>query len=181
MRALIVYESLYGNTALIAAAIGRGLAAREMDVTVAPYAEVGSAPVIDSDLLVVGGPTHAHGLSWHGTRDTARSDEHNTFDQQSDEPGLRAWLHELPDGAGRAAAAFDTRFDASSLLTGSAAKGILHRLEASGFQAATPPESFFVTHENALVEGEEARAEAWAAEVGGLLEAVLDPVDPEEP
>lgn len=174
MRALVAFESMYGNTARVAEAIGRGLTSRGMDVAVTSVDRVDDTQVVDADLLVVGGPTHAHGLSRHATRDTARTDEHNAYAHPSPEPGLREWLDELPDGAGRAVAAFDTRLQHASFLTGSAAKSILHRLEARGFQAATHPESFFVTDDNDLVEGEETRAERWAADVGGLLEAVLE-------
>ena len=58
MHALVVFESMYGNTRAIAEAIADGLSTR-MRVEVQ---EVGVAPeVIDDDvaLLVVGAPTHA--------------------------------------------------------------------------------------------------------------------------
>ena len=70
MRALVVFESMFGNTEKIAAAIGEGLATR-MPVDVV---EVGIAPLdIDADtvLLVVGGPTHAFGMSRPQTRQDA--------------------------------------------------------------------------------------------------------------
>ena len=62
MRALVVYESMYGNTKEIAAAVADGLSTR-MPVQLT---EVGAAPTLLADdigLLVVGGPTHAHGMS----------------------------------------------------------------------------------------------------------------------
>ncbi|WP_353744571.1 flavodoxin domain-containing protein, partial [Thermocrispum sp.] len=51
MHALVVYESMYGNTKAIAEAIARGLAsAAQVDLV-----EVGSAPsTVDADVLVVG-------------------------------------------------------------------------------------------------------------------------------
>jgi flavodoxin len=67
MRALVVYESMFGNTQAIANAIVQGLSGR-MRVEAL---EVGVAPAtIDDDvaLLVVGGPTHAFGLSRPQTR-----------------------------------------------------------------------------------------------------------------
>ena len=60
MRALVVYESMYGNTHVIAEAIARGLrpayAVQVVSVAEARYEQVGRY-----DLVVVGGPTHAHG------------------------------------------------------------------------------------------------------------------------
>ena len=76
---------------------------------------------------------------------------------------------ELPRGAGRAAA-FDTRFDKPTFLTGSAAKGIAKRLRAKGYTLVTPPESFFVDGtEGPVHEGDLERAAEWAA---GLREQV---------
>jgi len=65
----------------------------------------------------------------------------------------------------RPAAAFDTRFDRLRLLTGSAAKGIARRLEHQGYRMVAPPESFLVTNENELVEGQLEHAERWGAVV----------------
>ena len=174
MQAFVVYESMYGNTATIAEEIGRGLTEAGMSVRVAPCSQVKPDDVIDADLLVIGGPTHAHGMSHEATRDTARADDDNTFEEPAPEPGLRQWLHDLPEGAARPAAAFDTRLHGMALLTGSAAKHIIGRLEDRGFQIAAEPESFFVTKDNQLTEGEEERAQRWAAETARLLEQVLD-------
>ena len=101
MQAFVVYESMYGNTAKIAEAIGRGLTEADMTVRVVPFQQLAVEQVVDADLLIVGGPTHAHGMSHEATRDTARSDEENTFDEPAPEPGLRQWLHDLPEGAAR--------------------------------------------------------------------------------
>jgi hypothetical protein len=87
MQAFVVYESMYGNTAKIAEAIGRGLTEADMTVRVVPFQQLAVEQVVDADLLIVGGPTHAHGMSHEATRDTARSDEENTFDQPAPEPG----------------------------------------------------------------------------------------------
>ena len=174
MRAFVVYESMYGNTAKIAEAIGRGLVDAGMEAAVVPFNRLAVDQVVDADLLVVGGPTHAHGLSHEATRDTARSDDENAFEDPAPEPGLRQWLHDIPEGAARPAAAFDTRVHGPALLTGSAAKHIISRLEDRGFQIAAEPESFFVTKDNELVAGEEDRAQAWAADTARVLEQVLE-------
>jgi hypothetical protein len=173
MQAFVVYESMYGNTAKIAEAIGRGLTDAGLTVLVEPFNHVPPEQVVDADLLVVGGPTHAHGMSHEATRDTARTDDKNTYEEPGPEPGLRQWLHDLPEGAARPAATFDTRLHGPALFTGSAAKHITSRLEDRGFQIAAEPESFFVTKSNQLMDGEEARAQVWAADTARLLEQVM--------
>ena len=67
MKAVVIYESMYGNTHLIANAIAEGLRAHG-EVTVVPVAEARATVVEDADLVVVGGPTHAHGMSRTATR-----------------------------------------------------------------------------------------------------------------
>jgi flavodoxin len=89
MRALVIYESMFGNTETIAQAIAEGLATRmQVDVV-----EVGAAPgAIDEghDLLVVGGPTHAFGMTRPSTRQDAQQKAgHSVISAQS---GLREWL-----------------------------------------------------------------------------------------
>jgi hypothetical protein len=89
MRALVVYESMFGNTQVIANAIADGLAGRMRVDTV----EVGVAPASIGDdvgLLVVGGPTHAFGMSRQGTRqDAAKQGKEGLV---STGIGIREWL-----------------------------------------------------------------------------------------
>ena len=70
MRAVVVYESMYGNTHLVADAIGAGLRPA-CDVSVVPVAEAGPAVLAGADLVVVGGPTHVHGMGRASTRKAA--------------------------------------------------------------------------------------------------------------
>ena len=70
MWAVIVYESMFGNTHVIADAVGRGLEPM-VDVVVVPLAEAARERLGDADLLVVGGPTHFHGMSRPRTRNWA--------------------------------------------------------------------------------------------------------------
>ncbi len=62
MRAVIIYESMFGNTHSIANAIAKGLEPLD-NVVVVPVVEAGRERSRDSDLLLVGGPTHFHGIS----------------------------------------------------------------------------------------------------------------------
>ncbi len=166
MRALVVYESMYGNTAAIAEAIAASLRTRGIGVDARPASKVSATEVAEVDLLVVGGPTHVHGMSRTATRKTAAEDTANTFAGMTIDPGLRDWLVELGIGHGRLAAAFDTRIDKPVFFTGSAARGIARRLSRLGFRLVVPPQSFLVTPKNHLLSGETKRATAWGAALG---------------
>jgi hypothetical protein len=171
MRAVVVFESMFGNTQEIAKAIGSGLS----EHGAVDLVEVGTAnPAIPSgvDLVVVGGPTHAHGMSRPGTRRGAEHDEKASTVGQT-HVGLRDWLAALErPPAGVAGAAFDTRFDKPRWLTGSAARGALRRLEELGFRVAAPAKSFFVTKAyGPLVEGELERARRWGSSLGAAMAA----------
>jgi len=169
MQVLVVYESIYGNTHTIAAAVARGCGS-EHDVTVLPVAEATAERVAVAEMVFVGGPTHMHGESWAMTRDGARKQaekEELDLDPDASGPGLRTWFHGLGHVDGIAAAAFDTRFDANPAFTGRASRGIAHRLRHHGFRVSADPESFLITTDNALVEGEELRAENWARSIVG--------------
>ncbi|MBH0781055.1 flavodoxin family protein [Nocardia bovistercoris] len=173
MRARIVYESMFGNTRAIAEAIADGLRDRgEVDVLdVVTAAEVPDAPV---DLLVVGGPTHAFGLSRPRTRGDAAT---KTDSPVSVDFGMREWL----DGVsmpprGTRAAAFGTKAATPRWLPGSAARGVGRRLRRSGYELADAPVDFFVGGlEGPLVAGEVERARAWGRRLAQQESARLSP------
>jgi hypothetical protein len=156
---------MYGNTAAVGEAIAASLRGRGFTADAGLVSKVDPAGTADVDLLVVGGPTHVHGMSRRTTRKTAAEDEKNTFAEATLEPGLREWIDQLPAHAGQLAAAFDTRIDKPAIVTGSAAKGIGRRLERRGFELAAPPDSFFVSTDNLLLAGELERAARWAIKV----------------
>ncbi len=166
MRALIVYESIFGNTREVAQAVARGLSKRD-DVEL-ELVEVGHAPksVGPIDPLIVGGPIHAWGMTRAGTREGARTQAaQKHVDPVSKGIGVREWLAELPlNPAAPAAAAFDTAIKTSWFPTGSAAKGERKALERAGYRVVAPPEHFYVKDTSGpVVPGELERAEAWAA------------------
>lgn len=173
MRALVVYESMFGNTHAVALRIGEGLAAT-FDVAVVPVAEADRERVLAADLLVVGGPTHAHGVSSATSRrsavDQARKDDGLELDPDAAGPGLREWFEGLPPGDGsRPAAAFDTRVDASAWITGRASKGIAKRLGQHDYRLVSEPESFLVDRHNRLLGPESDRAVEWGRELAGIV------------
>lgn len=160
MRARIVYESMFGNTAAVAEAIADGL--REYaEVEVVNVAAAAESPEPSIDLLVVGGPTHAFGLSRVRTRGdaAARTDEPIAVDI-----GIREWLDAaVPAVRGSRAAAFATKAATPKWLPGSAARAAGRRLRRLGYDLADDPVDFFVDGmEGPLVAGELDRARAWA-------------------
>ncbi|MCS7483697.1 flavodoxin family protein [Umezawaea endophytica] len=166
-RVLVVYESMFGNTEKIANAIAEGLAgAGAVDVV-----EVGSAPTVlpeDVDLLVVGAPTHAFGLSRPSTRKSAA--DQAVGDLVSTGIGVREWLDELRSAGSTAlVAAFDTRVKIA-MMPGSAARRALGRLRGRGFPMLVRAESFHVVGTpGPLKPGEADRAKAWGAKLAAAL------------
>jgi Flavodoxin len=157
--ALVIYESMYGNTEQIAQSIGKGLAHhRTVEVI-----EVGTAPTAlpaDVGLIVVGGPTHAFGMSRPGTRQAAAKEVESPL--VSSGIGVREWLEELELPAEKpVAATFDTHVDHPKLLrhVGSAAAAIARRLTKLGVENVAGPEHFWVAAtQGPLRDGELARA-----------------------
>ena len=175
MKALVVYESIYGNTKLIAGAVAAGLAGDyETELSEVGQAQYSMAEGID--LLVVGGPTQMWGM----TRGFSRAGARKTGKQHgvtivSKGIGVREWLGKLPESDGVAAGAFDTRVS-TKFPTGSAAKGIAARLEKKGFSVVVEPEGFYVADsEGPLREGELDRARQWGARLAHLAQRKQSP------
>ena len=87
-HATILYESMFGNTRQVAEAIAEGLRTFAA-VTVLPVREAPES--IDGDLLVIGGPTHVHGLSRPATRAQARAWADDTAKHLTLEPDAEGW------------------------------------------------------------------------------------------
>jgi len=106
MKALVVYESLFGNTEQVALAVTGGLSKHgEVELI-----EVTDAPAVITetlDLLVLGGPTHAFSMTRPSTREDAFR---QGATQGSTTVGLREWLEHLLTGPhSELVATFDTR------------------------------------------------------------------------
>ncbi|MFW5884493.1 MAG: flavodoxin family protein [Spirochaetota bacterium] len=152
MKALIIYDSVFGNTEQLAQAIA-GVLASAGEVEAKRAGEVSRSDLDGVDLLVVGSPTR----KFSATPETTR------------------FLKGLaPDALQRVrVAAFDTRVDIAasnnrflSLLVklfGYAAEPIAKQLEKKGGERAADPAGFFVGGtEGPITEGERGRAEEWA-------------------
>jgi flavodoxin len=157
MKALVIYDSFFGNTEQIAQAIGNALASPE-DVEILRVGNVKPEQLAGVTLLIVGSPTR-------GFRPT---------------PAISNLLKRIPKNGlkGVKVAAFDTRLTRDEIessvfilrilvnLFGYAAKPIADRLEKKGGERIMPPEGFFVEGtEGPLKEGELERAADWAKQI----------------
>ena len=162
MKALVIYESMFGNTRAIAEAVAAGLAPR----VPTELFEVGEAPEElpgDVTLVVLGGPTHAFGMSRPGTREDAA--------QRAGHPlvsaaiGQREWLDRVRLPARVSFVTFDTRTGAS-WWTGSAARRADRRLARLGGRRLVEPVSFFVrATPGPLAADESERAVRWGEQL----------------
>jgi flavodoxin I len=143
VKALVVYDSRFGNTEKVARTIAAALGPEENVRTVKVDA-VAAEDLQDLDVVVVGGPVHA----WRPSRP------------------MQAFLDSLQPNAlsGVQAAAFDTRF--GSRLAGGAADNIEKALRKQGCTIVAPATSFIVLGgEGPLAEGELDKAAAWAKQI----------------
>jgi hypothetical protein len=161
MRISVIYESMDGNTG----AIAEGLMSHG-EVSLLAVAPGVSA---EADLPVLGGHTHAHGMSTAMSRRAieaaaGKAARRDAPLESSPTGGVRTLLEALRREHRKPAASFDTRFDKSALLTGPAAGSIARRLESQGYRLVARPESFFVSDtEGPLPDGELDRARVWGS------------------
>jgi flavodoxin I len=144
MKAVVLYDSQYGNTEQIARTVAHVLQ-RHYAVQLISASDV-SILTDRPDLLVVGSPTH----------------------RRRPTPAMLAALRALPDALidRVATAVFDTRYKRPRFLTGAASLGIAKSLGRRGARVEIGAESFFVEDkEGPLLAGEIERAERWAYQV----------------
>jgi hypothetical protein len=156
MHAVVVFETLWGNTEQVAREIAGGIGLESTEVM-----DAVSAPAVlesDVDLLVVGGPTHAFSMSSEKTRESAKQQGAVNIPPR----GIREWIASLSSpGRDVLVATFDTRVT-SPRLPGSAAKKAMKRLVALGFRPLAKPESFGVHgYSGPVTDGELERARRW--------------------
>ena len=155
MKALVVYDSYFGNTEQVAQMIGETLSTRT-EIEVQKVTDVKPEHLVGLNYLVVGSPTRAF-------RPTA---------------AITKLLKGLPGDVlkGVKVAAFDTRIGKEDVnnailgfmvrMFGYAAKPISDRLVKKGGTLVVPPEGFFVLDtEGPLREGELERTKEWTIQI----------------
>jgi len=148
MKAVIVYDSVYGNTEKIARAIGDAITG---EVKVLRAGEANPSDLESIDLLVVGAPTQ-------GGRATTAIKE---FLDRVAEPAIK----------GINVVAFDTRLSKRWVgVFGYAAGRIAGSLKKKGGTLVASPEGFFVEGtKGPLKEGELERAAGWAKGIASAI------------
>ncbi|MCD4851579.1 flavodoxin domain-containing protein [Arthrobacter sp. AK01] len=148
MKALVVYDSGFGNTKSIAEAIAAGLS--PLNAKVLPAGQVRSDDISAGDLLVVGSPING----WRPTQKTM-------------EALARLGSRGL---SGVVAAGFDTRV--KLFIHGDAAKKITKTLKEAGASIVAEPMAFYVKGtEGPLLDGQTSRAAAWGEELLSIATA----------
>ncbi len=141
MKALIIYDSQYGNTEQIAQAIGKGFTG---DVKVVKVGDVKPEDIAHYYQIIIGSPTQ-------GGRTTV---------------AIKTFMDNLTaeDLKGKRLAAFDTRLKSLWVkVFGWAANKIEDTLKAKGGNSVAQPQGFFVkSAKGPLVDGELERATTWA-------------------
>ena len=147
MKALIVYDSVYGNTEKIARAVAEAITP-SYEVKVVRVGEANPSELASTDLLIVGSPPHAGKPT----------------------PAIQDLLNKVPKLQGINIAAFDTRVTTKLVrVFGYAAGRTAGNLKKKGGTLIVSPEGFFVTgNKGPLKEGELERAAGWAK---GILES----------
>lgn len=138
MKALVVYDSAYGNTKSVAEAIAGAL--EDLQATAVPVGDFTPGSLAPGDLFVLGSPING----WRPT------------------PKVTELLSALGTGAlkGVKAAAFDTRV--RLFIHGDAAKKMTASLRAAGADIIAEPMPFYVGgREGPLRSGEIEKAEGW--------------------
>ena len=179
MRAVIVYESMFGSTKKVAEAIAEGLADCA-EVSVVPVTSADAHILDGADLVVVGGPTHTHGMSRPGTRKMAGKlarkpgSEVELVPGAVSGPGVREWLAS-PGRLEVAGAAFDTRLQGLPAFTGRASKSIRRPRAPRGAHRGVTRELPRRGPDRGLAGGELGRARAWGQRLSGVTAAEASP------
>ena len=134
-KAIIVYDTVYGNTEKVARALAQGLeSSHAVSVTLTRASEADASRLSEYDIVLVGSPTHA----WNASKP------------------IKEFLHGLAKSGlkGKKAFAFDTKM--RSRIAGSAAKHIEKELSKLGAEIARASASAIVEgNEGPLEEGTE--------------------------
>jgi flavorubredoxin len=164
MKAIVVYESLWGNTAAVAKAIAEGIGSGARALSTA---EATAAVAAGADLLVGGAPVLGFSLAGDMMlKSIATNLAKYKRPPDLSQPSMSSWLEKLAPGNGRAAA-FETRIWWSP---GGATGGIEKGLARVGYTRLAKAQRFIVEGaEGPLRAGELEKAKAWGAELARAM------------
>jgi flavodoxin len=163
VKAFVVYESFWGNTAAVAQAIAAGIGP---NTPALPTGAATPETIAGADLIVVGSPVLGFRMPTEKMRDSIRVKPGAPHPPDLSQPSLASWLEGLGKGQG-AAAAFDTRIRGPF---GSAAPAILKALEKAGYRGLAKPRGFIVTGTyGPMRDGELEEARRWGEELARAL------------
>ena len=164
-HALVVYESMFGNTALAAAAIADSLERHGVSVRRMEAGDASEVIPEDLDLIVIGAPTHAFGLSRPSTRAEA---VRQGAEAGKAGPGVREWLvkmHTSPR-CHTLAATFDTRISKAAWFPSAAGPTINRLARRAGLHPCGRPLKLRVADtKGPLLDGELERAERFGEQL----------------
>ena len=166
MNAIVVYESVWGNTAAVAKAIAEGLGP---EAQAYPTDEVPDAQLATAELIVAGSPVFGFSLPTETMRQNILNSEADAPTAPDlSHPSLRSWLDRLPAGRGHSAA-FETRIWWSPR---GATGTIERRLSKLGYPPIAKAHKFVVRDKyGPLRDGELERARSWGRELKHTLDA----------
>ena len=152
MKIVVLYDSVFGNTKLVAEAIAESL--KSMDAKAISVTEFKAEDIEGAEAMIIGSPTRAFNPT----------------------PAMNGVLKTLPSLSGKRVMVFDTRSDKEDLDSkafnffekyfGYAAEKMTKALKKKGAAISSEYAGFFVTDaEGPLKEGELERAKAWAQKI----------------
>lgn len=163
MKAVVVYESLWGNTAAVARAVAEGLGPEARALSTA---EAFGQAMSGVDLIVAGAPLLGFRLPTDGMRDSIASNPAGApRPPDLSHPSMRSWLAKLPAGHG-SCATFETGLRWSP---GGATSAMARSLEQAGYRPLVKGLRFVVKGKwGPLRDGELERARRWGAELASV-------------
>lgn len=163
MKAIVVYQSIWGNTAAVARAIAEGIGGGTKALSTT---EAIGAALKGVDLIVAGAPVLGFRLP---TDDMVKAIAHQPAGKHPpdlSQPSMRSWLAALPRGSGRSAA-FETRIWWSP---GGSTGAMDRALAAAGYPPAARACRFIVKGKDGpLREGELEKAKLWGVELARAM------------
>lgn len=157
MRAVVVTESLFGNTAQVAEAITEGLRSAGFDVET--YVADTAPARLAADLVLVGAPTHNLGLPTPASRGQAAQKG-----ASAPATGAREWIEGLLGVDGRVVTFSTTT---GGVFAGSAGKAIVRALRRRRVKAERGVDFTVTGTPGPLADGEIDRARAWGISLAG--------------